>query len=103
MSTFATNLTVDELKAEADRIFSRKRLVNFGLPALVLAYLVYVFFAFDVPGLAAQANWQNGKTLVADSYSYKTHIERDNRSGEVSAAIEGERKGATPKVRPRTG
>ena len=96
MSTFATNLTVEELKAEADRMFSLKRLVNFGLPALVLTYLVYVFFAFDVPGLAAQANWQNGKTLVSDSYSYKTHIERDNRSGEVSAAIEGERKGAYP-------
>ncbi|NOD62451.1 MULTISPECIES: phosphonate ABC transporter, permease protein PhnE [unclassified Ruegeria] len=96
MSTFATNLTVDELKAEADRLFSRKRLVNFGLPALVLVYLVYVFFAFDVPGLAARANWENGKTLVSDSYSYKTHVERDNRTGEVSAAIEGERKGAYP-------
>ncbi|WP_050603048.1 phosphonate ABC transporter, permease protein PhnE [Ruegeria sp. 6PALISEP08] len=96
MSTFATNLTVDELKAEADRLFSRKRLMNFGLPALVLAYLVYVFFAFDVPGIAARANWDNGKTLVSDSYSYKTHIERDNRTGEVSAAIEGERKGAYP-------
>ncbi|NOD89725.1 MULTISPECIES: phosphonate ABC transporter, permease protein PhnE [unclassified Ruegeria] len=96
MSTFATNLTVDELKAEADRLFSRKRLMNFGLPALVLVYLVYVFFAFDVPGLAARANWENGKTLVSDSYSYKTHIERDNRTGEVSAAIEGERKGAYP-------
>ncbi len=96
MSTFATNLTADQLKAEADRLFNRKRLMNFSLPALVLAYLVYVFFAFDVPGLAARANWENGKTLVSDSYSYKTHIERDNRSGKVSAAIEGERKGAYP-------
>ncbi len=96
MSTFATNLTTSELKDEADRLFSRKRLVNFSLPALVLVYLIYVFFAFDVPGLAARANWENGKTLVSDSYSYKTHIERDNRSGQVSAAIEGERKGAYP-------
>ena len=45
MSTFATNLTIDELKAEADRLFSRKKLMNFGFaPALVLAYLVYIFF-----------------------------------------------------------
>ncbi|MEW2919259.1 phosphonate ABC transporter, permease protein PhnE [Ruegeria sp. ANG10] len=96
MSTFATNLTADELKAEADRLFSRKRVVNFSLPALVMVYLTYVFFAFDVSDLAARANWENGKTLVSDSYSYKTHIERDNRTGEVSSAIEGERKGAYP-------
>jgi len=96
MSTFATDLTVDELKAEADRLFSRKRLTNFGLPALVLVYLIYVFFAFDVPGLAGRANWENGKTLVSDSYSYKTHVERDNRNAEVSVAIEGERKGQYP-------
>ncbi len=96
MSTFATDLSIEELKSEADRLFGRKRLVNFGLPALVLVYLVYVFFAFDVPGLAARANWDNGRTLVADSYSYKTHVERDNRTGEISAAIEGERKGAYP-------
>lgn len=96
MSTFATNLTVDDLKADADRLFNRKRLMNFGLPALVFVYLVYVFFAFDVSGLVGRANWANGKTLVADSYSYKTHIARDNRTGEVSAAIEGERKGAYP-------
>ncbi len=96
MSTFATDLSIDDLKAEADRLFSRKRIVNFGLPGLVALYLIYVFFAFDVPGLAERANWENGKTLVADSYSYKTHIERDNRTGEVSAAIEGERKGSYP-------
>nr|WP_321251257.1 phosphonate ABC transporter, permease protein PhnE [uncultured Ruegeria sp.] len=96
MSTFATDLSIDDLKAEADRLFSRKRIVNFGLPGLVVLYLIYVFFAFDVPGLAERANWENGKTLVSDSYSYKTHVERDNRDGEVSVAIEGERKGAYP-------
>ncbi len=96
MSTFATDLTLDDLKVEADRLFSRKRLTNFGLPVLVVVYLIYVFFTFDVPGLAARANWDNGRTLVSDSYSYKTHVERDNRNGEVSVAIEGERKGAYP-------
>ncbi|WP_037311023.1 phosphonate ABC transporter, permease protein PhnE [Ruegeria halocynthiae] len=96
MSTFATDLTIDDLKTEVDRMFSRKRLVNFGLPALVLVYLSYVFFAFDVSGLAGRANWENGKTLIADSYSYKTHVTRDNRNGEVSVAIEGERKGSYP-------
>ncbi|SPJ29098.1 phosphonate ABC transporter, permease protein PhnE [Falsiruegeria mediterranea] len=96
MSTFATNLPTEALKAEADKIFVRKRIVNFGLPILVLLYLAYVFFAFDVPSLYEKASWKNGKTLVSDSYSYKTHVTRDNRSGEVSVAIEGERKGEYP-------
>ncbi|MGV6849510.1 MAG: phosphonate ABC transporter, permease protein PhnE [Marinibacterium sp.] len=96
MSTFATDLSTDGLKAGADRLFQRKRLINFGLPALVLAYLVYVFFAFDVPGLAQRASWDKAQTLVSDSYSYKTHVTRDNRSGAVSVAIEGERKGTYP-------
>ncbi|MEM6659475.1 MAG: phosphonate ABC transporter, permease protein PhnE [Pseudomonadota bacterium] len=96
MTTFATDLSVDEIKTEADRLFRRKRVMRFGFPAMVCAYLIYVIFAFDVPGLVDRANWENGKTLIADSYSYKTHIERNNRTGEISAAIEGERKGAYP-------
>ncbi|MBO9448699.1 phosphonate ABC transporter, permease protein PhnE [Tropicibacter sp. R16_0] len=96
MSTFATNLPVEALKSKADKIFVRKRIMNFGLPILVLLYLAYVFFAFDVPGLYEKASWKNGKTLVSDSYSYKTHVTRDNRNGEVSVAIEGERKGEYP-------
>lgn len=98
MSVFATDpgLGTEGLKAQADGLFRRKRLMNFGLPALVLAYLAYVFFAFDVPGLYARASLDNARTLVADSYSYKTHVARDNRSGAVSVAIEGERKGTYP-------
>ncbi|WP_271951513.1 phosphonate ABC transporter, permease protein PhnE [Ruegeria faecimaris] len=96
MTTFATDLSTDDLKAEAGRLFNRKRIVNFGLPGLVAFYLIYVFFAFDVPGIAGRANWENGKTLVADSYSYKTHVTRDNRNGDVSVAVEGDRKGTYP-------
>ncbi|MEX0316471.1 MAG: phosphonate ABC transporter, permease protein PhnE [Ruegeria sp.] len=96
MSSFATDLSTDALKLGAGRLFARKRLLNFGLPALVLIYLIYIFFAFDVPGLHGGASWKNGRTLVSDSYSYKTHVTRDNRSGAVSVAIEGERKGAYP-------
>lgn len=96
MSTFSTDLGLDGLKAENETLFRRKRLVNFGLPALILAYLVYVFFAFDVLGLWERASMENARKLVADSYSYKTHVTRDNRSGEVEIAIEGERKGSYP-------
>ena len=87
------------LKDQADTLFRRKRMISFGLPLLVLAYLTYAVFAFDVPGLIATANPENGKTLVRDAYSYKTHVTRDNRSGDVSIAIEGERKGAYPEGR----
>ncbi|MCR8546437.1 phosphonate ABC transporter, permease protein PhnE [Salipiger sp. P9] len=81
------------LYASADRLFARKRLISFGLPALVLVYLAYVFFAFDIPGLAERARMDNARVLVSDAWSYKTHVTQDNRSGELTVAIEGERKG----------
>ncbi|MGH1355046.1 MAG: phosphonate ABC transporter, permease protein PhnE [Thalassovita sp.] len=81
------------LKERADTLFVKKRLMAFGLPALMLAYLTYIFFSFDILGLAERANLENGKTLISDSYSYKTHVTRDNRSGQMTYAIEGERKG----------
>ncbi|MDF1802028.1 phosphonate ABC transporter, permease protein PhnE [Thalassovita sp.] len=84
------------LKERADGLFLRKRLMGFALPAAILAYLIYIFFAFDILGLSDRANLQNGKTLIRDSYSYKTHVTRDNRSGDVVIAIEGERKGTYP-------
>ncbi len=84
------------VKSEADALFSRKRLFAFGAPAIILAYFVYIFFAFDIAGLTQRANWDNAVTLASDSWSYKTHVTRDNRSGEMSYAVEGERKGAYP-------
>ncbi|QDI76676.1 MULTISPECIES: phosphonate ABC transporter, permease protein PhnE [Leisingera] len=96
MTTFDTTLTPADLKSDISRLFLKKRLVNFALPAAVLAYLAYVFVAFDMPGLWERASLDNARTLVSDSYSYKTHVTRDNRSGAVSVAIEGERKGAYP-------
>jgi phosphonate transport system permease protein len=82
--------------AAADALFARKRLIAFALPAAILAYFVYVFFAFDIAGLASRARWDNGATLLSDTWSHKTHVTRDNRSGEVVVAIEGERKGTYP-------
>lgn len=89
-------MAATELYADADRLFARKRVWSFSLPAVILAYLAYVFFAFDVPGLAERARWDNGVTLLSDTWSYKTHVTRDNRSGDLTVAIEGERKGTYP-------
>ncbi len=91
--TTATFPMIETLKGNATGLFLRKRLISFGLPVLVLAYLTYIFFTFDISGLAQRADAENARTLVADSYSYKTHVARDNRSGEIEIAIEGERKG----------
>ncbi len=76
--------------------FRRKRLVAYAVPSLILVYLVYVFFAFDIPGIASRARLDNAAILVSDFWSYKTHVTRDNRNGEISIAIEGELKGTYP-------
>ena len=78
---------------QAERLLRRKQVVAFGLPALILAYLVYVVIAFDVAGLMGRAKWDNGVTLLSDTWSYKVHVTRDNRRGGVEVSIEGERKG----------
>ena len=88
--------TVAERLPEIDRLFARKRLLSFGIPALILVYLTYVFFAFDVTGLMQRASMDNARILVADSYSYKTHVTQDTRTGSIRVAIEGESKGLYP-------
>jgi phosphonate transport system permease protein len=82
--------------ATADRSLSRKRMITLAAPAVILAYLTYVFFAFDVAGLADRISVRNMQTLVSDTYSYKVHVTRDNRDGATSVSIEGERKGEYP-------
>ncbi|MEL6451168.1 MAG: phosphonate ABC transporter, permease protein PhnE [Pseudomonadota bacterium] len=89
-----TMLDTADLKGSADRVMARKRLMSFALPGLVLAYLTYVFFAFGVPELLQKASGDNARALMADTYSHKVHVTRDNRNGEVRVAIEGESKGA---------
>ena len=79
--------------------FKRKKRMALAVPAVILAYFVYIFFAFDIPGLAERARLDNARILVADSYSYKTHVTRDNRTGGLTVAVEGERKGTWPEGR----
>jgi phosphonate transport system permease protein len=90
----AADLTLH--KATAERMIGRKRMIAFAVPSVILAYFVYVFFAFNVSGLIERANWDNAVTLASDSWSHKVHVTRQNRTGEVEYAVEGERKGAYP-------
>ena len=91
-----TAIDTADLRTQSAALFRRKRLAALAVPVVIFAYLLYTFFAFDVPGLAQRASADNARTLVADTYSHKTHVTRDNRNGEVSIAIEGERKGRYP-------
>lgn len=91
-----TEIDLRFAKHEADKLFRRKRWIGFGIPAVIILYLAYVFFAFDLPGLAERASMQNAITLASDSWSHKVHVTRDNRSGDVTYAVEGERKGRYP-------
>ncbi len=91
-----TDIGAADRRAGVEALFARKRLLSFGLPGLILAYFVYVFFAFDIPGLAERARMDNAAILVSDAYSYKTHVTRDNRTGGITVAVEGEAKGTYP-------
>lgn len=93
-------VAIDAGLSEATRrSFRIRRWRAFAAPAVVLAYLTYVFFAFDLPGLAARARLDNAAILLADFWSYKTHVTRDNRSDRVTVAVEGEAKGRYPEGR----
>lgn len=78
------------------RSFDRRRRRAFAVPALILAYLVYAAVSFDIAGLLQRARFDNAAILLSDFWSYKTHVTRDNRTGRVEVAIEGETKGTYP-------
>lgn len=84
------------LYADISARFTRRRLTAFAIPALILAYLAYVALAFDIAGLAGRARLDNAAILLSDFWSHKTHVTRDNRSGQLTIAIEGEAKGTYP-------
>jgi phosphonate transport system permease protein len=85
-----------EYTAQITATFIRRRMVAFAVPAVILAYLTYIFFAFDIMGIADRARMDNAITLTNDFWSYKTHVTRDNRTKEVVIAVEGENKGTYP-------
>jgi len=96
MTAVDTGRDLAASKSAADRLFRRKRLIGAAIPAVIGLYLVYIFFAFDLPGLAQRADRDNAVTLASDSWSHKVHVTHDIRSGEIEYAVEGERKGRFP-------
>ena len=74
------------------RAIARKRRLALAAPALLLAYLTYVFFAFDVGGLVQRAKMDNAVILLSDAVSYKVHVTRDNRRETLAVSVEGSRR-----------
>lgn len=79
--------------------FKMRRWKAISVPLLILAYLVYIAISFDLVSLAGRAKLDNAKILLSDFVSYKTHVTRDNRTGQTTVAIEGEAKGTYPEGR----
>jgi phosphonate transport system permease protein len=76
--------------------FRRRSRIALALPLVILAYLIYAAAAFDLPGLAARVRWDNAQVLLRDFWSYKDHVTRDNRTGQVVTTIEGDLRDAYP-------
>lgn len=87
------------LYAEAERRISRKRHAIFGVLGAIVLYSVYLFFAFDVPGLAQRLRLDNAAVLLRDTYSHRVQVTRDNRRDTVAVSVDGERNGQYPAER----
>lgn len=92
--TVANSVHLSQINAIS--VISRKKFAAVATLAVLLGYFSYVFVAFDIVGLYQKSSSENAMTLIRDSYSYKVHVARDNRSNELSVKIEGENKGAYP-------
>lgn len=91
-----TDAAAAPLQTQVLGLFARKRRLAILVPGAILAYLIYIFFAFDIPGLAQRARLDNAAILMSDFWVYKTHVTRDNRTGAVTVAIDGETRATYP-------
>lgn len=96
MSAVHTDTGASDIRAQAQRLIARKRNLALAAPMLVMLYLVYIFFVFDVSGLMQRARMDNAAILLSDAVSYKTHVTRDNRSDSLSVSVEGSRRAVFP-------
>ncbi len=91
----ATGMTLDSgLMVQRDnvaRTLRRTTRIGFAMLALVLVYLTYTWFAFDVPALINSAKPERAALLATDAVAHKVHVTRMLRRGTTAIAIEGER------------
>jgi phosphonate transport system permease protein len=95
MGVDAVTMDAPQIPASFPRVFKavrRNSWIIIAATSAVLAYLAYVFVAFDVPNLISKSKPKRALLLATDAVAYKTHVTkflRDN-SG-FTVAIEGER------------
>lgn len=89
-------MTSVALQSQIVARFNRKKIVILSAPLIILTYFIYIFVSFDMAGLSERINMNNVRTLVSDTYSYKTHLTQDNRDGSITTSVEGERKAQYP-------
>ena len=77
----ATDISLAQRGQATVQIFQRRRIISFGVLLAVLAYLTYVFFAFNVPGLMErlripQRLWQLSPTTFSGGEQQRVNIAR---------------------------
>lgn len=88
------NTAILDIRQQAEKRITRMKLLAIATPIIILTYLFYIAIAFDFAGVSQKAKLDKASTLIADSYSYKTHVTKSNRGKQqFSIAIEGEKKG----------
>lgn len=93
MNTLVTDNKSD-IRTLVEKNFQHMRIFAFGAPLLIATYFIYIAISFDFAGISERAKMDKASTLLADTYSYKTHVTKSNRgTGDFSIAIEGEKKG----------
>lgn len=70
--------------------FQRRKWFAIAIPVIIFAYLFYAAASFDILGVAGRARMDNAQNLLSDFWSYKVSVVRDNRSGKVISAIDGD-------------
>jgi len=91
-SAFASDpARIDAAYSDVVRASRRQSLWPIGIVAGMIAYLIYAYFAFDVPRLLAQSRLDRGLILAVDSIAHKVHVVKDMDDGAIEISKEGTR------------
>lgn len=78
-------------RASVIQTVNRRRWRLFAIVALIAGYLIYTWYAFDVPALLAKAEPRRALILATDSVAHKVHVTSNLRRDALTIAVEGER------------